>query len=115
MKTTSSQDRAVAGKAIRRALAVVTGVLVTALITASPASADDTSFLNEMGYNNMGDSSALRWGHGVCVDLQSGVSVQAIYQNVAKVTRVNRTGGFMGSAVRNLCPDQMPKLQAGMG
>lgn len=105
------------GRTIGRILTVVTGVSATALITASPALADDSAFINEVKMNGTTteDGQSLWWGHAVCTDLQSGVSVQIIYQNVAKVTRANRTGQFMGSAVRNLCPDQMPKLQVGMG
>ncbi|WP_261877204.1 DUF732 domain-containing protein [Mycobacterium marinum] len=104
------------GTVILRILAVATGVFATVLITASPALADDSAFLNEVGM--MGtyteDGKSLWWGHAVCTNLQSGVDVQTIYQNVAKQTRPGRTGQFIGSAVRNLCPDQMPTWQAWM-
>lgn len=115
MSTTSSQDRAAAGTAIRRAVAVVTGVFAAALISASPAVADDSAFLSEVKMNgsiNFPESKALNLGHGICNDLQSGISAQAIYQNVAVYTAANRTGIFIGSAIRNLCPDQMPTWQA---
>jgi len=117
VNTTSSQDRGAAGTAIRRVLAVVTGVWAAVLMTASPALADDSSFLNEVQMNGTTteDGQSLWWGHAICTDLQNGVSVRTIYQAVAKQTRANRTVGFMGSAVRNLCPEQMPTLQAGIG
>jgi hypothetical protein len=112
--TASSRGQAFAGTVIWRILTVVTSVLAAALITASPALADDSSFLNEVKMNGTTteDGKSLWWGHAVCADLQSGVSVQVIYQNVAKQTRPGRTGQFIGSAVRNLCPDQMPTWQA---
>lgn len=97
------------------AVAVATlGVGVSAPATAL---ADDSSFLNEVGLNGTytEDGKSLWWGHAICTDLQNGVSVRTIYQAVAKQTRANRTVGFMGSAVRNLCPEQMATLQAGIG
>src|SRR4051812_37420026 len=101
---------------IQRMVAILTGVLGAALITASAALADEASFVEEVGMNGLTPTDGKTWwGRAICTDLHSGVSVGTVYQNVATQTLAGRTGLFVGSAVRNLCPDQMPKWQAWMG
>jgi Protein of unknown function (DUF732) len=84
-----------------------TAVLIA---TASPAHADDQSYLDELTQNGVpmpnGPSFPLTYGHIVCAKLQHGISPEAIARK--EIGPMTAWGpAIVAAAQHNLCPDTL--------
>lgn len=84
-------------------------VLAAGLATAAPASADETSYLQDLADNGFEGPTtvALSMGQEICTDIKHGVpqatTVQAIYDNTADSIGVDEATFIYEAAVIHLC------------
>lgn len=88
---------------------VVAAALAVGLATASPALADEESYLTDLANNDFtGDVDvALQMGYEICTDVQHGVpqatTVKAIYENTADNVTADDANYIYEAAVIHLC------------
>ncbi|MEI6252547.1 MAG: DUF732 domain-containing protein [Mycobacteriaceae bacterium] len=90
-------------------LPLAAAVLATGLATATPAYADEDSYLQDLADNGFNGQAgvALEMGQEICTDVKHGVpqstTVEAIYKNTADSVGVDEANFIYESAVIHLC------------
>ncbi|MEV3904703.1 DUF732 domain-containing protein [Mycobacterium sp. NPDC050551] len=89
--------------------AAAAAAFALALAVASPAHADEGSYLGDLANNDFTGptDAALEMGYQICSDVQHGVpqetTVQAIYENTAESIAVEDANYIYEAAVIHLC------------
>ncbi|WP_059018699.1 DUF732 domain-containing protein [Mycobacterium sp. M26] len=90
-------------------LPLAAAALAAGLATAAPASADESSYLQDLANNGFDGptSAALSMGYEICTDVKHGVpqdtTVEAIYNNTADSVGVDEATFIYEAAVIHLC------------
>lgn len=91
-------------------LATAPMLMVTGVLLAEPAHADEVSFLSDMEaagfHNGSGNGAEIAVGHGICADVASGKSRQAVIQDLWLSSKLEQDEAvqFVNIALRDLCP-----------
>lgn len=95
---------------MKRLLTVVAAAAAFGIVTAAPASADETGYftaLTEYGYGDTPQDVALSLGYSVCEDLANGVPMQvtldAIYENTNENVDYDDADFLYKTAIVHLC------------
>jgi hypothetical protein len=95
---------------VRATVVSIAASTVALIATASPAHADDQSYLDELTQSGVpmpnGPSFLLGYGHTVCAKVEHGISPEAIAgKNLGAMTAWGPA--IVAAAQHNLCPDTL--------
>jgi len=102
-------------------LGIATGLVAAAVAQATPAHADEASYLKSLQNRGvdqyLSTAEALSSGQWMCAELRQGRSVNGVYSDLldrlymAGKLPSGATGQLMGAAWNNLCPDQGERVR----